>query len=783
MLNPHYHSIEGQSLFFVHWEAHFPGIKMKCPCNGCQGELKADRTNFSKNRKLFPLFRLSGPTSWCVVMSYACSMCKVRFDGNNGQLLASLPEYVRNAYPVEPKFADSSSSFHIDRDCSHWMEEIMLTYGNGDLLARIIYSAINKEYLRRLSEYLSYWQAYRHVSAGDEGRHEPPIYPKLDGEFITVYPPSGDSLRDLFDQACSSNKTSYGISDHDRCVREIQSVGTNSMFAQDHTHEAMKNYRSNVGGFAIWDCATETGEIASAVVVGSTKVRDIAHAAESLARRPHFNPVVMYSDTWPNKENFWNLIFGEAFGGRLGLFHYQQRIIKTLRQGHVDYHMAVRDLCDCVYEWEAGAYKALLQALKEGKMGRDSNPVTNREITEMKMNGTFKKRYQKYLPKKIRPSEVIEQKLEDWFCRYKCSASDPNERPGRGREDPITGKKLFTVDTKVALIEQKNNANQIQDALPLDEVYRKILPTSATRHGLPEYVSLRCESKLELFHDHLANFANCGMRMSLCDNINLLGTSRYNVKIRHKITMADDPVENRNDVPSYWANKPSFMNHSELTHVNKLAEDAGYPVIPFPEARPLPDDNGERFFAEYWMEEKQRQETVASSPLNDRCYCSMCGANEVPIPHRAISNSVSNNEDTNGIVGSRTATIKETTPPRNVVDPKRAATSSGTRQPLRHVKPRMDNIMARQHVSPPTNSFFAMYPTGYMPMQMMFPPQQFNFVPQQMPVWGGIQPTARPKAQQQLCCEPFLIWCQRDNRNGRPPHSKGCPNSTRKVLT
>ena len=109
------------------------------------------------------------------------------------------------------------------------------------------------------------------------------------------------SIRDLFDESCTSTNNSYGISDHTRCTLEIQSVGTDSMFAQDHTMEVTKNYRRSVGAHAVWDVAIETGEIACAVVVGTTKIRDLPHAAEAMIRRSNFNPVVMYSDTWPNK--------------------------------------------------------------------------------------------------------------------------------------------------------------------------------------------------------------------------------------------------------------------------------------------------------------------------------------------------------------------------------------------------------------------------------------------------------------------------------------------------
>ena len=147
--------------------------------------------------------------------------------------------------------------------------------------------------------------------------------------------------------------------------------------------EVTKNYRRSMGAFAVWDVATETGEIASAVVVGTTKAIDFAHAAESLTRRSNFKPRVMYADTWPHNSAFWKLLFGQQFEGRLGLYHYEHRIVRTLRQGHVDYHKAIRDLCFCIYEYEPRSYNRLLSALNQGLMGRTDDPASNRDINKM----------------------------------------------------------------------------------------------------------------------------------------------------------------------------------------------------------------------------------------------------------------------------------------------------------------------------------------------------------------------------------------------------------------
>ena len=97
------------------------------------------------------------------------------------------------------------------------------------------------------------------------------------------------------------------------------------------------------------------------------------------------------------------------------------------------------------------------------------------------------------------------------------------------------------------------------------------------------------------------------MRMSLCDNLNLIGTARYNIKIRHKLRMVNKQFEDNDPITSLWANQPDSFNHSELMHIQALATDAGIQEELFPWLRPLPQDNGERFFGLYWIAEKERQ--------------------------------------------------------------------------------------------------------------------------------------------------------------------------------
>ena len=58
--------------------------------------------------------------------------------------------------------------------------------------------------------------------------------------------------------------------------------------AQDHTADIMKNYLRKLGGRYIWDVMVETGEAAVAVLVSTTKAKEIVHVAEHLACRPNF---------------------------------------------------------------------------------------------------------------------------------------------------------------------------------------------------------------------------------------------------------------------------------------------------------------------------------------------------------------------------------------------------------------------------------------------------------------------------------------------------------------
>ena len=478
--NPHYHSIVGQRLLCVDWH-QVCGVNIGCPDRKCKGALKNDRSDFSKNKTLFPLFGLDGPPTWAIVMKLVCPCCKRSFDANSQEILLSLPAHMANQHPVETKFALPNHSFHMSREATTALDSLILTHANGEMCSDLLCRSINTTYIRKTTDYLSY---HKHNKHGNET-----VAPHIakDGVYIKQHPPKGDTIRDIHMQSAASPHNRWGISDHDRHTREMQSVKCNGgIFAQDHAFAVIKNYQSNLAATAVWDVAIDTGEIATAVCVPTTQTMHFSHAAKALQNRCGFEPTATYSDTWPCKESHWSSLWPEI-KGRLGLFHYEKRILRTIRKNHINFHAAVTDLMDAIYQFESTDYERLLVALKEGTIG--GKKCTTTEIATLKSTKQFRDRCGKCLRKQLHQPNTMTQRLDDWFCKYKVNSS--GERPARGRLDPEKGIALFTGETKTAVENCKEKATHLADPLPIDDMCFTTPPNPNTRHQLTEYLSKR----------------------------------------------------------------------------------------------------------------------------------------------------------------------------------------------------------------------------------------------------------------------------------------------------
>jgi len=179
--NPHYHSITGQKLLLVEWNQAC-GVNLPCPDKTCDGILKNERTQFSKNKTLFPIFGFDGPPKWCMIMKMSCSCCQRQFDSNSAEILLSLPAYMSNRYPVEPRYALPNHSFHLSNDATNILDNLMLTYANGEMFSQLLYKSVNKAYLNKITEYFSY-----QMHNPRDGKVE--AYVEKDGTCIKQYPP------------------------------------------------------------------------------------------------------------------------------------------------------------------------------------------------------------------------------------------------------------------------------------------------------------------------------------------------------------------------------------------------------------------------------------------------------------------------------------------------------------------------------------------------------------------------------------------------------------------
>jgi hypothetical protein len=298
-INEHYHMIEGQKLLHLCWEIHFPNVKLCCTQKNCKGTLERFRSNWSDKKKLFPIFHLSGPPTWAMVMEYRCKDCSATCPANDPTLVHSLPIWVRKSYLVDTKYMRPKATWHLHRELTTHFQTLLPTYGSGDLVARLIYEGINESYVEKNGEYYSYHKFVREVEERlaqpeEEGWFAPvrqeedqfvcPKYPENPKHWLPTRSPTGNEIRDLFRYSATSVHPWSGITEKMRATREIQSVQTSLASAQDTTFDAAKNYPATSGIKGFWDMIVETGEIASCVGVGTNKADDYAHAAEALAR-------------------------------------------------------------------------------------------------------------------------------------------------------------------------------------------------------------------------------------------------------------------------------------------------------------------------------------------------------------------------------------------------------------------------------------------------------------------------------------------------------------------
>lgn len=598
--SPYYESIVGLTLLYVDWRlvVDYPLLCFNCFQNKTESVLNHERTNWSRNRSLFPIFDGTGASTLCILMHYKCETCGLSVAANDGRLLMLLPAHVRSTYPVAPRFA--RGTFHLSKDASTNLEHLMRTYANAKFVSSLWYRKLGEQFEGKVETYLSKNPTLPFVTFSEFRKGS--------------LPPSPRSLRSLFLEAEKSPLTPYGYSFMARYAREIQSVSVKigETISIDWTFQTLKNYTNLPGAKAIFTAMTgKTREVLTLGIVASTSVNEVAHMlTEMIQKRKVFSPSILYTDTCPNNTNFWQQLFGESLVHRLGLFHLVHRIVDTLDNRSGLFWEALVKLKAAVYRYFEHDERSLLASLKDGTFSKDSKRYTDAEIDAIRHSKRWRERFDPFLRKQILAGTDIKSNLQRWIVDY-CDATDANSRP------------IFTTTTKKTALEQLNKVDYVSDP-PNIELYQKIPAGKNSHHQLSKWRSIRAESALEKFHEQLAHFANTGTGPELADALTLGGAARRNVEARWK-TFANDQRLKGQDlaIPTHFEDVPPFSDHSMLALLNKQALKQNLPAV-FEFCTPIFEDNGEVFLSKYFLQQDARKKTTGSDKNTQMCKCDSC---------------------------------------------------------------------------------------------------------------------------------------------------------------
>jgi hypothetical protein len=307
-------------------------------------------------------------------------------------------------------------------------------------------------------------------------------------------------------------------------------------------------------------------------------------------------------------------LLGDSVVGRLGLWHFINRIYRTLRETHPDFGKAISVLQASIYRIDKLDEAAVMQALFDGTS--NGTKMSWEDINQLRGTARWNRNYSKYLKKILFPLTVMIVNLDRWFVTFKVNASE-GKAPGQGRLNPANRQTLFTPKTKVAFEEAKKKAEYIMDVLSLEEINQPVEAPTRAKHSLPTY---RCawatESKLESFQADQAMFGNMGMPIGLIDTINHSGPARHNTKICWRLQIDLLSSAERDKIPFYFRRIVCHCDHSWLQLVNQMARSDGVEHDVHKDIRPLLEDNGERFYGSYYLELLERVKTVPAVPDN-----------------------------------------------------------------------------------------------------------------------------------------------------------------------
>lgn len=623
-LKPHFYSLGGSKFIYMDLELAFPNFSICC-CNpecikkngGPCKDLTRKRDAWADKKRLFPIVDDTAEI-WCRAFKYKCNKCNVQFNTNDGEFIASLPAFIRNQYPVDPRYAKGyakdKSRCHLSKKLSQLLEEEMLSFSNACQFV--------KKILRRKSEWF--------LAMADDYYSRPNIggdYPSIQ-EVVRSYPPNDQACRDLFNAAERSTLNPEGMAAKDRYERTVQSASIHELLAIDHTYETLKNYRLE-DGKAIFTVLNEKGQICSLVIVASEKLEEVDHMLKMMLKRKEMNfndgkKRGLYTDTWPNKKEYWEKLFGPNITGVLGLFHFQQRLTKHLNPKSEEFYEVLEKIQSSIYNYNMHDFESLMNAFDDGSITKqDGTPYSTEEVDQLRRSKAWKSNYVKYLRKVILNGYQVDQNLfhfDDWIRKF------------AEKHIPKGYKDLFKTSLEEFREQIRNNrkhANHIQDPEGID-MFRRKKPGKRAKIQLPTWETKRPESLLEMFHGLMRHFANTSQNPELADALTLRGVAEYNLQRERKIQLIEQQQNKSDDdpiyasVPGYLKDQPMFYNLAMVNHVNEMGSRGK--EAPFPQYNALEPNTGEVFMSDYFKEQCERRKLGLVQ--DGLCRCPACQPNE-----------------------------------------------------------------------------------------------------------------------------------------------------------
>ena len=335
--------LEGVKILCVWWELAFPWLQLVCWQTGCTGTMIHQKKMDLLKPSCY-ICGTDGSRTVAYTIDYKCNKCGHTCAGTDAEMLHSLPSYCSNQFPVEATCSKPNTRgqgrLQLGRPMTRQFAILGVSHVSSETYAQHCREQLHMVYEDCVGDFYSQFAPGEAV-----GLDYPPFL-----EWSLQSPtPSQKNVLDTYTNSFYSTLTDTGISAHERCTREIASVGTQGVFSYDHTHQIMANYSGPTGrmGKAFFTAMVGTGEVCCAVMVPDTSMASAAHAVEQMARRPNFQPKAFWSDTYPASKEFVEAMFGKEVKGHHGLFHTLQNVLETLKPDHRHHRTACRELSNC----------------------------------------------------------------------------------------------------------------------------------------------------------------------------------------------------------------------------------------------------------------------------------------------------------------------------------------------------------------------------------------------------------------------------------------------------